>query len=162
MVRVVEEECPAGFWCTAGKRIECTIGTYNNKTDQHLATACIQCPMHSTTLREGSINLADCVCEAGYFNNNSMADHAADSAVDCQPCQVGTSCNLPGTTLRTLNLTKGYWRPSPVSTDVRRCPDAAVNCWDEGRDACDDTHSGCRGGADFETQCAAGLRGLGS
>ena len=138
--------CPLGHWCTAGTVVACTKGTYNNETNQYLATSCRACP-ESATSADASTSIADCYCEAGYYNN------ATAGPVSCAPCFVGTTCTRgygqvqqnkkAGINTTTLPIAPGYFRLSSSSLDVRRCPDASVNCSDA--PACAHTTSACRG-----------------
>ena len=48
-----------------------------------------------------------------------------------------------GITLASLPVKRGYFRLTNTSIDVRRCPDAAVNCNDSPE--CPESNSGCRG-----------------
>ena len=107
---------------TAGLEVECDFGFYNPFLNANNQTACIKCPEHSTTVGLASASLDDCVCERGYFD----ADEG--TSVTCELCASGTSCNTAGTTLATLPVKRGYYRRLLSTTDVRRCPDAAVNC----------------------------------
>ena len=87
--------------------------------------------------------MADCYCEAGYYDNFS---HNAD--VSCVLCTAGANCTTPALTLVSLPLKMGYYRTSKVSADLRRCPDASSS------------ESGCVGGVgDGEGPCKAWLAG---
>ena len=72
---------------------------------------------------------------------------------DCHPESIGIR-------LSTLPIKAGYYRLSPHTTDVRRCPDAAIGCSDNA--ACDESLSGCRGGnvSDGNGLCHDGLTGV--
>ena len=84
-------------------------------------SACVKCPEHAFTLGPSSTSLADCLCDRGYHNDE------AQGGVHCAACPVGTSCS-GGATLATMQLKVGYYRQSNRTIDVRRCPDAGVNC----------------------------------
>ena len=73
----------------------------------------------------------------------------------CAACPVGTSCS-GGATLATMQLKVGYYRQSNRTLDVRRCPDAGVNC--AGLSRCVQSSSGCVGG-NASSPCAATLKG---
>ena len=75
---------------------------------------------------------------------------------DCRPCGVGIECPERNTTRRDLTLLPGFWRTDADSLDIRRCPDASVNCSDS---VCEDSASGCRGRSDPSAYCADGLTG---
>ena len=110
------------------------------------------CPEHAITLGPNSTSLADCLCDTGYYNNNTA------EGVQCLRCVVGTSCDdAPGSTLRHLSLRPGFYRPSANSIDVRMCLDAGANC--SGEATCDASTSGCAGGDDPYSPCQPGLEG---
>merc|ERR1740139_1426562 len=108
------EPCPAGSWCSAGIAIPCPQDSYNsliNKTNQGACTACPE----NAVANKSSSSFDDCRCEVDFY---------LDNATECKPCPLpGTSCNAVGTTLETLPLAHGFWRPSNESVDVRPCPD---------------------------------------
>ena len=56
--------------------IECPANTYKDVVGN---SACTTCPAHSES-PEGSVNVDECLCAAGYFINNGL----------CDPCDVGT------------------------------------------------------------------------
>ena len=92
----------------------------------------------------------DCVCNNGFY------DADANGTVSCKACPAGTDCQF-GSTLAELPLRVGYFRSNDESFDVRRCPDAGVNCG--GKMECGArSHSGCRGG-NTSNPCAATLDG---
>ena len=151
---VGEEECPRGFWCTAGLRVQCAVGFYNPSINENNETACIRCPDHATTLGKSSTSLSDCLCDTEYYNR-------ADVGVDCVRCPIGTDCTAPyspGVTLQTLPIKPGYFRMSASTNDTRVCRDAAVNC-PAGEPECTQSHSGCAGGNDPATACQPLLEG---
>jgi len=177
--RVVQSVCPAGFWCTAGMKVACEAGFYNPTNGSNTQNACLKCPEHSTTIATftigmpivtfdqatnttlnstsetalGATSLSECICEYGYYNSfMGIGDN-----VTCEVCPVGTDCHSRGTTLATLNLKPGYYRPSATSIDVRICTDAGANC--DGKMSCDETHSACAGGSDILSLCQEGLTG---
>merc|ERR1719469_1106574 len=72
------------------------------------------CPENAVANKSSS-SFDDCRCEVDFY---------LDNATECKPCPLpGTSCNAVGTTLETLPLAHGFWRPSNESVDVRPCPD---------------------------------------
>ena len=106
--------------CTAGLIIACEVGYYQEPTTliSNNQGVCTKCPPHSTTAREGSSHIKQCVCEAEYYNTNTTG------GVTCASCPIGTDCFEAGVELFSLPLSTGYYRPSRDSLDVRRCPDA--------------------------------------
>jgi hypothetical protein len=55
--------CPKGSWCTAGAEIKCDIGRYNPTENANNATACLKCPLHTTTSASGASNEELCTCD---------------------------------------------------------------------------------------------------
>ena len=104
--------------CTAGVKVACEVGYYNNQLNANNQAACVPCPTHSTTAAESSTLLEQCLCDAEYYNANTTG------GVTCVLCPVGTLCFEAGVSLGSLPLGTGYYRPSRDSLDVRRCPDA--------------------------------------
>ena len=146
-----QESCGPGTWCAGGAQFLCEQGYYNPTYEASSQSSCIMCPLRSTTLRQGATSIEECICIPGYYNNLTYGV--------CIPCPVGTLCPDAGVTLLTLPLKKGYYRASALSTDVRKCADAATNCSSATTTVCEYTSSGCRGGSNFDTYCAPGLSG---
>ena len=86
VVRVVEEGCRPGFWCTAGYSIPCSRGHYNPQANADNAGACEACPPFSTTRDENSTSIDDCLCNTGYYNDQADGDD-----VSCKQCFLLTS-----------------------------------------------------------------------
>ena len=164
--------CPEGKWCSTSAAVACPSGFYNPLEGQDSALACIRCPPNSGTLAEGATRRAQCVCDAWSYDADPAvevdqellritADNAITmraDAVDCQSCTVGVDCSRPGSRLGDLDLSRGFWRPSGDSRDVRRCPDASVGCMWRGAfsSVCQNSLSGCRGGPDPDALCVPG------
>ena len=147
--RIVRLWCPTGAWCTAGRIIACPINTYNNKTRQDFATACELCPTNSITVNDSSTSIDDCVCTVDYY------DTIAGHGVSCSMCPVGTECDV-ASSIERLPLRASYFRLTNDTIDVRRCPDAEINCSTSfGTASCVST-SGCRGGESFGTSSCEG------
>ena len=115
----VQENCPAGHWCSAGLKVECPQDTYQPLIDQIYAGACQKCPEFASSL-PGSAHKSDCRCVEGYYDAINRLEDVA-----CLPCPFGSVCQTSGSTLSTLPLLPGYWRTSNGSSDLRRCPDAS-------------------------------------
>ena len=143
----IDSICPVGFYCSAAASYACPLGTWNNQTGQTDSSSCTPCPERTTTLEEGASSIHDCVCLASYYK-------APDG--ECLACPVGSDCSDSGYTLSTMPVLVGYFRPSSESIDIRRCVDASENC--NGRDACSDSSSGCRG--NVSAPCAPTLDGV--
>ena len=75
----------------------------------------VPCPAAMSS-PEGSTSVADCACPTGLYLNLSNA-----SGSDCAPCGRGFDCSSHAATTRTLDVLRGYWRPSGNATSSRRC-----------------------------------------
>ena len=135
--------------CTADAAIACTADTYQPLFNQSRQTACTPCNRIDIDAITAGLprrtSLVDCVCRAGYYNHN-----ASVGSVNCRECVSGTQCSRPGTVPETLPIKRGYYRLSSTSLDIRRCPDAGVNCTNAPE--CAESTSGCRGFVDIRAQ----------
>jgi len=147
-------DCEPGFYCRSGVRNDCGEGFYNAISGATTFDECTRCPRFSTTRTTSANQSSMCECIGGYYDSRTRQ---ANGSADCKPCGTGMNCSFSslGTTLETLPISRGYWRPSTSSIDIRRCPDASANCTDR----CNMTTSGCRGGPDESLYCAPGLHG---
>ena len=109
------EPCPAGSWCTAGRRVPCVADQYNPNAAADDQSFCLPCPAESFTQGEGTVSLSGCMCKAGYFARWQ------GETLTCETCPIGSNCTAPAQTLEALSLNEGFWRASPNTTDVRRC-----------------------------------------
>lgn len=138
----------------------CPKGTYQGVAE---ATSCVACPQGATTRYEGSFDVAQCFCAAGYFDNASApnggggSDGGSGRVAQCVRCPIGANCTMDSVTLVALPLFPGWYRPTSGSEDVHRCPDSAVGC--NRTSICSRSNSGCRGGSNASNPCLAGLRG---
>ncbi|KAL3926830.1 MAG: hypothetical protein SGPRY_003115 [Prymnesium sp.] len=167
---VEQRACSAGTFTNSSGSDECTKCEAGTFQDEEGSTDCKACPVGSfcpkgapnplgcesgagipfaVTQERGSTEPADCVCQTGFFNN-TLANRT------CGVCPSGTDCSSAGFTLETLPVRPGYYRLNPQSVDVRRCPDAAINCSNDLQ--CETTTSGCAGG-ESRTGCHEGLEG---
>ena len=157
--------CPPGSWCENGFANLCANGTYNPYTGVSRQGGCIGCPAYSTTAVGGSTGADACACIAGYFldtrGSGNTSGGGSGSGSACEACPVGTDCAAGSSVLEGLKLKSGFYRISPTSIDVRRCPDAGggeVNgTWVSSKGY---GLSGCLGGEDFALQCRDGLEGV--
>ena len=127
MVHAPAARRPSGSG-TAGRSIACLPNTFNpllNRSDQ---SACVECNELSTTLGASSVTTASgCYCVPQHFDDRAPAAIAISTDFDgpkCEPCPLGADCVADGITIFSLPLRPGFFRPSRLSTDVRRCPDA--------------------------------------
>ena len=103
---VVELTVPPGKWTTAGRIIDCPIGTYNPLSGQTFATACRACPEFSTTPSHSATSVSECICMTGF---QQTIDRASGSAicecaagfeivngVRCEPCPLATFKDFSG------------------------------------------------------------------
>ena len=140
-------DCPAGKWCSSGRRIDCGAGTYNDVAGADDQSFCRSCPADADTTGVARTSLADCVCKTGSFARWS---HGANETLTCEACPVGHACLEPGATLRALPLERGYWRANNETIDVRLCPkgysekSACIGC--AGAACAAANFSGCRAG----------------
>ena len=125
-LKSIEEcsDCPAGYWCNSGKQFNCNLGYYT-ETDQPSRarqdlSACIQCPKKAITKSPASATASSCVCDEGFFLLNAMGTNLSDG-INCLTCPTGTSC-VAGTTLMSLPVEDGYWKPGYDSTIAKPCP----------------------------------------
>ena len=147
--------------------VACPIGEFKDSTGNG---GCEPCPMGATTLAEGSISRASCVCQAGLYQAVSssgtfptvaLGEEAGVAVLfECLRCPVGVWCPR-GTTLQTIHTLPGFYRPSRGSTDVRPCDDAdGCGSIGAGASSADGCSSGCTGGEDPAQQCHATLTGV--
>ena len=132
------EDCPEGYWCSAGNMIACGRGTYNSQLGADDQSACTYCPLDADTEGESKTRIDDCICNADHFARREGGN------LTCEACPVGTECAEPGATLATLPLEPGYWRDNNDTTDVRRCPGNFKDSGCIGTNA--NSSSGCKSG----------------
>ena len=149
--------CEPGYWCRVGQRYNCSFGTFNPATNADSQQQCQACPAFANTSTPHATQLDECQCDVDYFDMRTP--FSSQQSAQCTQCFAGTACATRGVTLPTLPLVAGHYRPSPYSTDVRRCPDANVNCSTELAN-CDTSASGCIGGNDVAQQCEETLHGV--
>ena len=78
--------------------------------------ACRVCPDESTTDGEGKTSMAACICKRGFFHDFLLTDPF------CRPCSnESTSCPDLGTSICTINLKLGWWRPSKSVSSPKSC-----------------------------------------
>ena len=76
--------CPMGSYCTRGLRITCGAGTYNPLNNSGDSADCLACPMHSTSLGIGNIDIDDCVCDSAAGFARVPADNGS-FVCECAP-----------------------------------------------------------------------------
>lgn len=145
-----------GHFCGAGSVVgeECPKDTHGGGLTGLSSVFCNgTCPTDQTplgprqrvTLGTGTVDASGCLCQPGFFMDASGA---------CAECETGTECMAPGVTLAGLPLSKGYWRVTAESKDVRLCNYEA---------ACSGgaVNASALGASDIwaEAQCAGGYRG---
>ena len=125
--------CPMGSYCTRGLRITCGAGTYNPLNNSGDSADCLACPMHSTSLGIGNIDIDDCVCDsaAGFArvpaDNGSFVCECApgfaisDDGTRCEVCAIGTYKEDKGNFGCTSCLTLGAVTTSTASTSRAAC-----------------------------------------
>ena len=101
--------CPSGKYSDDGyaQCTDCGQGKYQLKSRQSF---CVSCLTKMTTLGEGSTT---CVCEKeSYMNGNNT----------CVACPDDITCNTVGSTLSTVEIKAGSWRPNNKSDEIYTCP----------------------------------------
>ncbi|SBT75518.1 cysteine repeat modular protein 2, putative [Plasmodium ovale] len=76
--------CADGMKVLNGKCVPCPLGSYNNINkyiENKVIHECVLCQKNSTTKREASISMSQCLCLPGYELNNND---------ECVPCKKGT------------------------------------------------------------------------
>ena len=68
----------------------------------------------------GSVSISQCLCSKGLYNSK----HATNEVV-CETCTAGSSCPTIGTVTANLTISKGWYRTSSSSVDLRQCPDGS-------------------------------------
>ena len=144
--------------CRSDAKIPCSQNTYNDQRHAHLITNCTRCPLRTETRGlSGRSSVDDCSCLNGfYYAPSNFTDGRPECVERCCTCPVGTTCDGIAIKLSDLPVGRGYFRLTADSVDVRRCPDAAVNC--SGRSECSSSTSGCSGGNSTQL-CREGLNG---
>ena len=121
---LVVQKCPAGtFSLTTDDTTGCSRCPVNTFQDKPGSTACTACTAYRSdlpvTLQEGATSSADCVAAA------SSLQSLNGSAVACPE---GANCTAPGVTLCTMAVRRGFWRTTPESLNVLKCPNGGVYC----------------------------------
>ena len=110
--------CPSGHWCNSGQAFPCDVGLYawGPAASRTTLEACRRCPVRTTTLETATPSVEGCFCQEGFLTSPSSTGGLA-----CEPCPNGTTCGSVGTTVETLSVQSGYWRPGYFSTQARLC-----------------------------------------
>jgi len=125
-------DCPLGTWCNTGSSFPCGKNLYTNASapasSRTTLKACLTCPTGAMTVGEATRSIEGCLCSPKYLTSPHTSAGASDM---CEPCPANASCAEPGTTLETLSIKDGYWRPGCNTTvgSIKRCPyaDACAN-----------------------------------
>lgn len=138
-------DCPVGYYsavnessqctaCAAGsistseastKCIYCPTGYYQGTTSQ---SVCIACTAGTYVSEEGSASCTDCPgnffsSAAGTKCSKCIKEYYYSLDGECELCPTGTSCSSDGGSAQEdIELLKGYWRISPTSIEIFRCP----------------------------------------
>lgn len=152
--------------------IACSQNTYNDRPGMSNQNDCRGCPERTSTASfDGRTSRQDCICSEGFFyahenftqGRPECTPPGSSEATPCCTCPVGTGCDLNfiaegRIALEHLPIMPGYFRLDDTTADVRRCPDAAVNC--SGESECPWSTSGCAGGRGRGAEtCRPGLHG---
>ena len=108
----------------SGKCYECEAGSYAANAGQDL---CFPCP-HPLSSVNGSVTCS--ICKADHYLHISTPvsddDIFNSPTYYCQPCPSNADCST-NTTLETLGVPRGYWRASPLTTEIHKC-DVSKHC----------------------------------
>ena len=122
LTRSGEAPCTPGHWCNMGESYSCSPGTYIDPTlpvsTRSSRLACVDCPDQSTSRWPAQSSITACECKPGYFH-----DPFRTADLYCFLCyNVSTICPNLGTTLFSLQTSKGYWRSSSFVPHAKPCP----------------------------------------
>ena len=155
---------PPGTPLTLAEELELALaGEHAQAVQECLAVAdsdgveeCRVCPTNARAPRDQPLGDA-CECDPGFYALNGSTTCTGD-CMDCVPCPTGTNCTMSGSTMPTLNILPGYFRPDPYEADVRPCPDVpAAQLIESGAGEV----SGCTGGPGAGADvCRPGLDGM--
>eukprot|EP00961_Rhodomonas_salina_P066624 894805-Rhodomonas_salina.1 len=119
-----------------GPCVDCAAGTYLNET---AGSACASCPAN-TVSGKGSANIADCICDAGYWGNNGQA---------CTPCATGEFMDSNGSQFCYL-CSAGFYMDQLAATACFTCPNSSSSRFPGSTKVtdcrCNPGHSGPDGG----------------
>ena len=125
-----EGPCPRGHYCLVGtiNPVPCPFNTYSNALEGGSSAQCVACPRISSSppgsvmsnVSAGATQVAQCVCQKGYFFNFTTVVHQGNGGatpqhqqqqqpVGCTPCTTMQDCNATGRILDDIPAAKGYW-----------------------------------------------------
>ena len=103
VLKIVQASCRRGYWCTAGREIECAQGTYNPFLNANNATACLRCPENSATNGTAATSVDQCFCRESFETTPLGCQCGAGRGISraggvesCVPCAVATYKPLVG------------------------------------------------------------------
>jgi len=127
------DSCPTGHWCNSGYANKCGTSFYTNASALERTTlnACLPCPNGATTRGNATPSVHGCLCAKsdadshGFLTSPNMAAGARGM---CEPCPANATCPELGTTLKSLSINDGFWRPGYKTTvaSIQRCPYAEM------------------------------------
>jgi len=143
-------QCRAGGYCASeqfgtceGGFKPCRVGTYNNKTGQDDETACVPCPIGTyADGKEGLVQCLQCPFRLSSLGGESNCSFCAPQFylaptlilqeklftlpdAYCKACPPNTNCPI-NTTVETLQVEKGFWRDSSLSSTLYPCANEEV------------------------------------
>ena len=103
-------KCARGKYSSSGAIScgSCPAGTYSDRLG---SGTCKTCDKPTWSLEDSS---SCALCDVGYFSSDG------DEA--CLECPSGANCKVPGLTVSDIKVQRGYWRSSPASHNIIRCP----------------------------------------
>jgi len=97
--------------------VACAVGTFAVDS-----LYCSTCGDYATTRQTGGASALDCVCQEGYYRTDALTP-----STFCEPCPPLALCPLD-TTVATLQLRPGVWRPSNRTSELLKCHGRPDDC----------------------------------
>ena len=93
----------------------CEVGKWKGEIGVNICKRCDSHLKGSTTVRNGTMSEAECICPKGYYDAGQGECVAIGEGE-------GIRDDVEGMTLRNLFLEEAFWRTGENSTEVRECP----------------------------------------
>jgi hypothetical protein len=114
--------CPPGHYCPsqtpAGSALRCPVNTYREAMGGASLGDCTACPIGAVTDGEIiALSVSMCTCGRGFIDTRT---HLSQDLV-CEVCPQGAVCDSVGVSIRSMELSSGYWREWASRADPRLC-----------------------------------------
>ena len=114
----------------ASSCVQCRTDSFNSQTGATSAADCTSCGeakrwsiTHNRV--QGTDNVNNCICP---MKRVDYGEFAPSTVERCQECTLGSDCTADGTTLPTLNTTRGFWRQDSISGVFYKCLSKYEDC----------------------------------